>query len=55
MKELSINYHQKLLQYMNKTWQEGIFPEHWNNATICPIKKPKKDERNPLNYRGIAL
>jgi hypothetical protein len=31
------------------------FPQQWRIATIVPIPKPKKDLKNPNNYRPISL
>ncbi len=43
----------KLFQYYFDT---GIFPSCWNQAIIKPIPKSRsKDQRVPLNYRGINL
>uniref|UniRef100_A0A3B3YS32 Reverse transcriptase domain-containing protein n=1 Tax=Poecilia mexicana TaxID=48701 RepID=A0A3B3YS32_9TELE len=45
----------KLLILFNKIWKEGRLPCKWKEAIIIPLKKPGKDQSNPVNYRPIAL
>ena len=44
-----------LLKIYNEIWNSGTFPTSWQKAHIVPIPKAKKDLKNPLNYRPIAL
>ena len=39
---------------MNRSFNEGIFPEPWKVANVIPILK-KGDESLPSNYRPVAL
>ena len=39
---------------MNRSFNEGIFPEAWKIANVIPIFK-KGDKSLPLNYRPVAL
>ena len=40
----------------NRCFQEGKVPAIWNKGVINPIPKDhSKDNRDPLNYRGITL
>ena len=43
-----------LVQYFNKIFNTGIFPEAWTKSIIVPIHK-KGDVNNVDNYRGISL
>lgn len=45
----------KLLQIYNKIWTEGTFPNIWSTAIVLPIPKANKDNKNPENFRPIAL
>ena len=44
-----------LLEIFNSIWENHLFPNTWQTATIIPIPKPGKDHSNPSNYRPIAL
>ena len=44
-----------LTEIFNMSWESGIVPEVWKQATLCPIKKPNKDPSKPESYRLIAL
>ena len=39
-----------LSMIFNKSMQEGLLPEDWKSATVCPIFK-KGDKSDPGNYR----
>ena len=39
----------------NKSLSEGIFPENWKPAIICPLLKNGKDPTHPASYRPVAL
>lgn len=44
-----------LLNVLNNTWENNLFPEIWKEMIIIPIPKTGKDSSNPQNYRPIAL
>ena len=44
-----------LLKCFNRIFTEKSFPEIWRTAIIIPIKKPNKDQYDPINYRPISL
>ena len=44
-----------LLRVINASWLEGVVPQEWRRATICPIPKAGKDKRKIASYRPIAL
>ena len=44
-----------LLDIFNDIWASGEIPECWKEATVIPIPKPGKDQKNPSNYRPISL
>ena len=39
---------------MNRSFDEGIFPDTWKLANVIPIFK-KGDKSQPCNYRPVAL
>ena len=39
---------------MNRSFEEGIFPDIWKFANVIPIFK-KGDKSQPSNYRPVAL
>ena len=45
----------KLLQYINRTWNEGKLPADWRTAKITPILKKGKPASKPQSYRPISL
>ena len=45
----------QLLDLFNKCLKDGIFPNIWNFANICPIPKPGKIHSDPKNFRPIAV
>ena len=44
-----------LLDIFKDIWASGEIPECWKEATVIPILKPGKDQKNPSNYRPISL
>ena len=46
---------QYLLDFFNRMWTEGSFPQDWKTSIILPILKTGKDQSNPKNYRPISL
>lgn len=44
-----------LLDFFNKLWTEGTFPQEWKTSIILPILKTGKEQSNPKNYRPISL
>ena len=44
-----------LLNYINKTWEEGELPTCWLTAVITPILKPGKPPEDVGSYRPISL
>ena len=44
-----------LLKAINKSWDEGIFPDIFKLSTLIPILKPYKDPQIIASYRPIAL
>ena len=40
--------------FMNRSFEEGIFPDIWKIANVIPIFK-KGDKFPPSNYRPVAL
>lgn len=44
-----------LCSLFNKSLSEGIFPENWKQAIICPVLKNGKDSTHPASYRPVAL
>ena len=45
----------RLLQYINRTWNEGQLPRSWKTARITPILKKGKPAGKPQSYRPISL
>ena len=45
----------KLLDIFYKTWQEGILPQIWREATMIPIHKKGKAKTEASSYRPISL
>ena len=39
---------------MNRSFEEGIFPDIWKIANVNPMFK-KGDKSQPSNYRPVAL
>ena len=44
-----------LLEFLNKVFLEGLFPEEWRLAHVIPILKEGKDPLDPGSYRPISL
>jgi hypothetical protein len=55
IKNLSKKSIVQLHYIINAIIQLQYFPQQWKIATIVPIPKPKKDLKNPNNYRPISL
>ena len=45
----------KLLQYINRTWNEGQLPAAWRTAKVTPVLKKGKPAGKPQSYRPISL
>ena len=46
---------QHLLDLINQSWMQGIFPKEWKEAEIIPIAKKGKPKENKESYRPISL
>ena len=44
-----------LLEFFNKSWEQGVVPDAWKSATVIPIPKPNKPKSAPTSYRPISL
>ena len=44
-----------LLDIFNDIWASGEIPECWKEATVIPLPKPGKEQKNPSNYCPISL
>ena len=44
-----------LLEFLNKVFQEGDFPDDWRLAHVIPLLKDGKDPLDPESYRPISL
>jgi ribonuclease HI len=55
LKHLPLSSLEILLNIFNHIWLTGNFPSSWHQAIVVPIPKPGKDDRDPNNYRPIAL
>lgn len=44
-----------LLELYNRVWGGGKLLQSQKEAVVVPIGKPRKDDKNPGNYRPIAL
>ena len=45
----------KLLQIYNHSWEQGVFPQIWQEATMIPILKKGKDPKKANSYRPVSL
>ena len=45
----------RLLQYINRTWNEGQLPAAWRTAKVTPVLKKGKPAGKPQSYRPISL
>ena len=55
LKQLPPITKQYLLDFFNRLWTEGSFPQDWKTSIILPILKSGKEQSNPKNYRPISL
>ena len=44
----------KLLQIYNHSWEQGVFPQVWREATMTPILKKGKDSKKANSYRPVS-
>ena len=54
LKGVSKSVSKPLSMLMNRSFNEGIFPDIWKLANVIPIFK-KGDKSQPCNYRPVAL
>ena len=45
----------KLLQIYNHSWEQGVLPQIWREATMIPILKKGKDPKKANSYRPVSL
>ena len=45
----------KLLQIYNHSWEQGVLPQMWREATMIPILKKGKDPKKANSYRPVSL
>ena len=45
----------KLIEIYNKSWEEGLLPQSWREATLIPIHKPGKVKPEATSYIRISL
>ncbi|MCP4271485.1 MAG: reverse transcriptase-like protein, partial [Gammaproteobacteria bacterium] len=45
----------RLLQFINRTWNEGRLPADWRTAKVTPTLKKGKPAGKPQSYRPISL
>ena len=55
LKNLPTTSKQYLLDFFNRMWTQGSFPQDWKTSIILPILKTGKEQSNPKNYRPISL
>ena len=55
LKNLPEEAKEMLLQFLNKIFLEGEFPEEWRLAHVIPLLKDGKDPLDPESYRPISL
>lgn len=46
---------EKLLDFFNFIWLNGLFPDLWKTALIIPVLKPDKSPLEVASYRPISL
>ena len=54
LRQLNLAIAPTLQVIFEKTYREGVVPEDWRRANICPIYK-KGARKDPANYRPISL
>ena len=55
LRQLNLAIAPTLQVIFEKTYREGVVPEDWRRANICPIYKKKGARKDPANYRPISL
>ena len=45
----------RMLEIVNRIWQEGYHPKQWKDGHVIPIPKPGKDNTDADSYRQITL
>ena len=45
----------KLLEFINRTWSDGVLPKLWRQAVVVPILKKNQDPGQASSYRPISL
>ena len=55
LRQLNLAIAPTLQVIFDKTYKEGVVPEDWRRANICPIYKKKGARKDPANYRPISL
>ena len=55
LKHLGLPGRKVILNFINKTWNQGTLPESWKIATIKPILKKGKPADELKSYRPISL
>lgn len=55
IKNLSPNMKNQILNFLNRCWLSGKFPQRWTTATVLAFPKPNKPPSLPSSYRPIAL
>ena len=55
LRQLNLAIAPTLQVIFEKTYKEGVVPEDWRRANICPIYKKKGARKDPANYRPISL
>ena len=55
LRQLNLAIAPTLQVIFERTYREGVVPEDWRRANICPIYKKKGARKDPANYRPISL
>ena len=55
IKNLGTAAKKKLLEIYNISWETGLVPQEWREATMIPIWKKGKDKTKATSYRPISL
>ena len=54
LKECKNEISESLCLLLNRSFTEGIFPNHWKKANLMPVPK-SKDRQEVANYRPVSL